>query len=115
VNALGSDKVHIAPLGYLPHVESQKIAHIHIEAQGWGETAVSLDVRLQVHDPSGAAGVNIDLIRLAAIAFRSRCGGYNLDEPRIDRAVEKHPGRGPRARSKTGTGNRQIGQFQPML
>jgi len=33
---------------------------------GWGEAAVSLDVRLKVHDPSGAAGVNIDLIRIAA-------------------------------------------------
>jgi myo-inositol-1-phosphate synthase len=75
-NALGSDKVQIAPLGYLPQLKSQKIAHLNIEAQGWGETAVSLDVRLQVHDPSGAAGVNIDLIRLAAGALRSGHGGY---------------------------------------
>ncbi|MER5700379.1 hypothetical protein ABT023_00240 [Micromonospora sp. NPDC002296] len=65
MNALGSDKVELAPLGYLPRLKSQKIAHLNIEAQGWGETAVSLEVRLQVHDPSGAAGVNIDL-RLSA-------------------------------------------------
>ncbi|WP_089293711.1 inositol-3-phosphate synthase [Actinoplanes regularis] len=76
VNALGSDRVQIAPLGYLPHLGSQKIAHLNIEAQGWAGTAVSLDVRLQVHDPSGAAGVNIDLIRLAAAALRSGRGGY---------------------------------------
>ena len=76
LNALGSDKVQMAPLGYLPHLESQKISHLNIEAQGWGETAVSLDVRLKVHDPSGAAGVNIDLIRIAALALRSGCGGY---------------------------------------
>jgi myo-inositol-1-phosphate synthase len=75
MNALGSDKVELAPLGYLPHLKSQKIAHLNIEAQGWGETAVSLDVRLQVHDPSGAAGVNIDLIRLAATGLRSHRGG----------------------------------------
>jgi myo-inositol-1-phosphate synthase len=75
VNAVGSDKVSMAPLGYLPHLKSQKITHLNIEAQGWGETAVSLDVRLQVHDPSGAAGVNIDLIRLAATALRSGRGG----------------------------------------
>jgi myo-inositol-1-phosphate synthase len=37
---------------------------------------VSLDVRLKVHDPSGAAGVNIDLIRMAAAAVRSGRGGY---------------------------------------
>ncbi|MFU8870990.1 inositol-3-phosphate synthase [Micromonospora sp. SL4-19] len=76
LNALGTDKVQVAPLGYLPHLGSQKIAHLNIEAQGWGETAVSLDVRLKVHDPSGAAGVNIDLIRIAATALRSGCGGY---------------------------------------
>lgn len=76
LNAIGSDKVQLAPLGYLPHLKSQKIAHLNIEAQGWGGTAVSLDVRLKVHDPSGAAGVNIDLIRIAAAALRSGHGGY---------------------------------------
>jgi myo-inositol-1-phosphate synthase len=76
LNALGSDKVQMAPLGYLPHLKSQKIAHLNIEALGWAETAVSLEVRLKVHDPSGAAGVNIDLIRLAANALRSGRGGY---------------------------------------
>jgi myo-inositol-1-phosphate synthase len=76
LNALGSDKVQMAPLGYLPHLQSQKISHLNIEAQGWGETAVSLDVHLKVHDPSGAAGVNIDLIRIAALALRSGRGGY---------------------------------------
>ncbi|HEX5205650.1 hypothetical protein ACFQS1_38010 [Paractinoplanes rhizophilus] len=37
---------------------------------------MSLDVKLKVHDPGGAAGVNIDLIRLAAQALRSGRGGY---------------------------------------
>jgi myo-inositol-1-phosphate synthase len=75
VNALGSDKVQMAPLGYVPHLGSQKVAHINIEAQGWGASAVSLDVQLKVHDPSGAAGVNIDLVRIAAAALRSGTGG----------------------------------------
>ena len=79
LNALGSDLVEMAPLGYLPHLGSKKVAHLNIEAQGWGGTAVSLDVRLQVHDPSGAAGVNIDLIRLAAGALRSGRGGYSAE------------------------------------
>lgn len=76
VNAVGSDKVEMAPLGYLPSLASHKVSHLNIEAQGWGETAVSLDVRLKVHDPSGAAGVNVDLIRLAASALRAGRGGY---------------------------------------
>ncbi len=68
--------VEMAPLGYLSHLKSQKVAHLNLEAQGWGETAVSLDVKLKVHDPSGAAGVNIDLIRVAASALRNGQGGY---------------------------------------
>ncbi|MEU8406567.1 inositol-3-phosphate synthase [Micromonospora sp. NPDC048842] len=77
LNALsGAASVEVAPLGYLPHLASQKVAHPNIEAQGWGETAVSLDVKLKVHDPSGAAGVNIDLIRIAASALRNGRGGH---------------------------------------
>ena len=37
---------------------------------------MSLDVKLKVHDPSGAAGVNIDLIRIAASALRNGRGGH---------------------------------------
>ena len=77
LNALpAADKVQLAPLGYLSQLKSQKVAHLNIEAQGWGETTVSLDVKLKVHDPSGAAGVNIDLIRIAASALRNGRGGY---------------------------------------
>jgi myo-inositol-1-phosphate synthase len=76
LNALGSDRVHMAPLGYLPQLKSEKIAHLNVEAQGWAGTGVSLDVRLRVHDPSGAAGVNIDLVRLAADALRNGRGGW---------------------------------------
>lgn len=76
LNAVDSDRVHIAPLGYLPHLGSQKIAHINIEGQGWGGTNVSLDLHLRVHDPSGAAGVNIDLVRFAAAALRDGRGGF---------------------------------------
>jgi myo-inositol-1-phosphate synthase len=79
LNAVGSDRVTMAPLGFLPQLKSEKVAHLNIEAQGWGGTEVSLDVRLRVHDPSGAAGVNIDLIRFAADALRNGRGGY-LDE-----------------------------------
>ena len=74
----------------LPHLQSQKIAHLNIEAQGWGETAVSLDVRLKVHDPSGAAGVNIDLIRIAATALRS---GVAVIQPRQTSFLKSPPGK----------------------
>ncbi|MCM0674757.1 inositol-3-phosphate synthase [Micromonospora phytophila] len=80
LNALSAaDKVQLAPLGYLSHLKSQKVAHLSLEAQGWGETAVSLDVKLKVLDPSGAAGVNIDLIRIAASALRNGHGGNSAE------------------------------------
>jgi myo-inositol-1-phosphate synthase len=71
-----ADRVQVAPFGYLPDLKSHKVAHINIEAQAWGETPVSLDVKLKVHDPSGAAGVNVDLIRMAANALRNGRSGY---------------------------------------
>ncbi|HUC27268.1 MAG TPA: hypothetical protein VMA73_31620 [Streptosporangiaceae bacterium] len=71
-----ADHVQVAPLGYLSHLKSHKVAHSNIEAQTWGETPVSLDVKLKVHDPSGAAGVTIDLIRMAANALRQQRAGY---------------------------------------
>jgi myo-inositol-1-phosphate synthase len=89
LNALGSDKVEMAPLGYLPHLGSQKVTHINVEAQGWAETSVTLDVRLKVHDPSGAAGVNIDLVRTAAAALRAKRGGYDDD---ADPLLKSPPG-----------------------
>ncbi|MEV6371711.1 inositol-3-phosphate synthase [Micromonospora musae] len=80
LNALSaSGKVELAPLGYLPQLKSQKVAHLNLEAQGWGGTAVSLDVKLTVHDPSGAAGVNIDLVRIAASALRNGQGGDSAE------------------------------------
>jgi myo-inositol-1-phosphate synthase len=78
-----ADQVQVAPLGYLPHLQSQKVAHINIEAQAWGGTPVSVDVKLKVHDPSGAAGVNVDLIRMAANALRQRRGGYLAEAARL--------------------------------
>jgi myo-inositol-1-phosphate synthase len=81
LNALNSDqsavdKVQMAPLGYLSQLKSEKVVYVNIEAQGWGETSVSLDVKLKVHDSSGGAGVTIDLIRMAVSALRDGRGGY---------------------------------------
>ncbi|GIG62161.1 myo-inositol-1-phosphate synthase [Longispora fulva] len=70
------DKVQIAPLGYLSQLASEKVVYLNVEAQSWGGSPVSLDVKLKVHDPSGGAGVTIDLIRMAVGALRGGRGGY---------------------------------------
>ena len=94
LNALAADgaaagRVQVAPLGYLSHLKSQKVAHINIEAQAWGGTPVSLDVKLKVHDPSGAAGVTVDLIRMAASALRQGRAGY---PPEATPLIKSPPG-----------------------
>lgn len=77
LNALGADeRVQTAPLGYLSQLGSRKIAHINVEAAGWAGSKVTLDLKLEVHDPAGAAGVNIDLIRFAATALRTGRSGF---------------------------------------
>ncbi|GAB4052290.1 inositol-3-phosphate synthase [Catellatospora paridis] len=81
LNALGSDqstagRIEMAPIGHIANLRSEKVAYLNIEAQGWGETSVSLDIKLKVHDPSGAAGVTVDLVRMAAGALRAGRGGH---------------------------------------
>lgn len=81
LNAVASDpstvdKIQMAPIGYLSQLRSEKVAYLNIEARGWGESSVSLDVKLKVQDPSGAAGVTIDLIRMAVSALRNGRSGY---------------------------------------
>jgi myo-inositol-1-phosphate synthase len=84
LNALSEpDKVQLAPLGYLPGLGSRKVAHLNLEAQGWAGAEVSLDVKLTVHDPAGAAGVNIDLVRIAASALRAGRGGFSDESVRL--------------------------------
>ncbi|WP_144118403.1 inositol-3-phosphate synthase [Catellatospora sichuanensis] len=80
LNALAAghaaNKVEMAPIGHITSLKSEKVAYLNIEAQGWGETSISLDIKLKVHDPSGAAGVTVDLIRMAAGALRAGRGGH---------------------------------------
>ena len=73
---LTRDNVQVLPFGYLPELGDRKIAHVNIEGVGWAGVPVSLDVKLAVYDSSGAAGVTIDLIRLAASARRAGQGGF---------------------------------------
>lgn len=63
--------------GYISHLKDNKVAMLNIEAVGWGGTPVSLDLKLKVQDSSNAAGVIIDLIRIAAAAQRCAQGGFH--------------------------------------
>ncbi|CAM5645698.1 inositol-3-phosphate synthase [Streptomyces fumanus] len=72
-----TDRVTVIPsAGFVSHLGDRKVAHLSIEARGWADMPVKLDVTLQVQDSSNAAGVIIDLIRIAAIARRRGETGF---------------------------------------
>jgi myo-inositol-1-phosphate synthase len=82
LNALAQEgvdttKVEVIPsAGYVSHLRDHKVAILNIEGLGWAGTPVSVDLKLKVQDSSNAAGVIIDLIRIAAAAGRDRRGGF---------------------------------------
>lgn len=72
------DLIEVVPsAGYISHLKDNKVAILNIEAVGWGGTPISLDLKLKVQDSSNAAGVIIDLIRIAASAQRGGMGGFH--------------------------------------
>ncbi|GHE29845.1 myo-inositol-1-phosphate synthase [Streptosporangium violaceochromogenes] len=71
------DKVDVVPsAGYVPLLHDNKVAYVNVEGVGWAATPVSLDLKLRVQDSSNAAGVIIDLVRIAAAARRTGDKGF---------------------------------------
>ena len=68
----------IPSAGFVPHLSDRKVGYLSFEGVGWAGTPVRLEVRLEVQDSSNAAGVIIDLVRIAAISGRMRAGGFAL-------------------------------------
>jgi myo-inositol-1-phosphate synthase len=67
----------IPSAGYIGHLKDNKVAIVNVEAEGWGGSPISLDLKLKVQDSSNAAGVIIDLIRIASAAHQRNLGGFN--------------------------------------
>ncbi|AOJ06098.1 inositol-3-phosphate synthase [Burkholderia mayonis] len=82
LNALAQDgvdtsRVEVIPsAGYIGQLKDNKVAIVNIEGLGWGGTPVQLDLKLKVQDSSNAAGVIIDLIRIAAASRRAKLAGF---------------------------------------
>lgn len=83
LNALAQEgvdtsRVEVIPsAGFIGQLKDNKVAILNLEGQGWAGTPVSLDLKLKVQDSSNAAGVIIDLIRVAAAARRVNVGGFS--------------------------------------
>lgn len=71
------DRIEVVPsAGYLGQLQDRKVAYLRIEGAGWANTPVHLDVKLEVQDSSNAAGVIVDLVRIAAAARRNGYKGF---------------------------------------
>lgn len=83
LNALSQEgvdtsRVEVIPsAGFIGHLEDHKVAILNVEGKGWADTPISLDLKLKVQDSSNAAGVIIDLIRVAAAARRAGLSGFS--------------------------------------
>jgi myo-inositol-1-phosphate synthase len=72
-----SDRVDILPSGgFVRGLGDNKVGYIVIEGRGWLDMPVTIDVKLKVQDSSNAAGVVVDLIRLARAALDRGHAGY---------------------------------------
>jgi myo-inositol-1-phosphate synthase len=72
-----SRRITVIPsAGYVPQLQDRKVAIVNVEGVGWAGTPVSIDLTLRVQDSSNAAGVIIDLVRIAAAGHRAGSAGY---------------------------------------
>ncbi|MGH7262812.1 MAG: inositol-3-phosphate synthase [Candidatus Rokuibacteriota bacterium] len=66
---LPPEAIHIGPSDYVPWLEDRKWAHIRMEGRGFGDTPLSLELKLEVWDSPNSAGVVIDAIRCCKLAL----------------------------------------------
>jgi myo-inositol-1-phosphate synthase len=66
---LPAEAIHIGPSDYVPWLEDRKWAHIRLEGRGFGDQAVTIELKLEVWDSPNSAGVVIDAIRCCKLAL----------------------------------------------
>jgi myo-inositol-1-phosphate synthase len=63
------------PNGYIPFLRDNKICHIHIEGRKFGDTPVTIDLKLSVQDSPNSAGMVIDVLRATKLALDRKVAG----------------------------------------
>lgn len=61
--------VHVGPSDHVPWLTDRKVAYIRLEAEGFGGAPMNIEVRMEVWDSPNSAGIVIDAIRCAQLAF----------------------------------------------
>lgn len=76
------------PSGHVPLLGDTKICHAHIQGRKFGNTPVTIDLKLTVEDSPDSAGMVIDVIRAVKIALDRGIGGSLTS---ISAYAFKHP------------------------
>ncbi|MEX1143414.1 MAG: inositol-3-phosphate synthase [Anaerolineales bacterium] len=71
--------VHVGPSDYVPWLTDRKWAHIRMEGRAFGNTPVSMELKLEVWDSPNSAGVVIDAVRCAKLALDRGLSGPLVD------------------------------------
>ena len=66
---LDKDNIHVGPSDYVPWLTDRKWANIRLEGRGFGETPLSVELKLEVWDSPNSAGVMVDAIRCAKLGL----------------------------------------------
>jgi myo-inositol-1-phosphate synthase len=72
---LPPENIHIGPSDYVAWQKDNKVCFIRMEARGFGDVPMNLELRLSVEDSPNSAGVGIDAIRCAKLALDRRIAG----------------------------------------
>ena len=78
------------PSGHIPLLNDNKICHLYIQGRKFGNTPVTIDLKLSVEDSPNSAGMVIDVIRATKLALDRNIGGALTS---ISAYAFKHPPR----------------------
>ncbi|MEM1538177.1 MAG: inositol-3-phosphate synthase [Candidatus Nezhaarchaeales archaeon] len=81
-------QVKIGPSDYIPFLQNQKVCYIWVKGRYFGDTPLSLDVKLSVWDAPNSAGIVIDVVRAVKLALDRGVGGPLIS---ISAWAFKHP------------------------
>jgi myo-inositol-1-phosphate synthase len=72
---LAPENIHIGPSDYVAWQKDNKVCFLRMEARGFGDVPMNLEMRLSVEDSPNSAGVGIDAIRCAKLALDRHIAG----------------------------------------
>ena len=66
---LSPGNIHIGPSDHVPWLADRKWCYIRMEGQGFGDTPINMELKLEVWDSPNSAGVVIDAVRCCKLAL----------------------------------------------